>query len=631
MAPTFPAVGAGAPPSERIMPARVGRRLPWLSPEGQPGWARPMLLAVALVSAVLYTWRAGTYLELYYAAAVRSMSTNWHNFFFASLDPDGTVTLDKLPGAFWIQVLSVRAFGLHTWAIVLPQVIEGVISVLVLYRIVRRLCGPVAGVVASVGMAVSPATVALNRGNISDTLMVLLLLLAADAVVAGLKTGGWGGMLLAGMWVGLAFQAKMVEAWLVLPALGLVFFIAATGSSRQRLLRMTAMGIVAVLVSLTWMTAVTLTPASTRPYVDGSQNDSVFQQVFSYNGFGRLDQLSPDQLLTRSIDIKIPPPPPAGWNRLLAGGFGRDIGWLLPAVLVILVTGLAATWRKPRWDPIKASFILWGAWLLTFATIFSTGSSINSYYTAALSPPIAGLIAAGFTLAWRMRRSIRTRSVVATTVLVTIGYAAWLLPTHGTGLPGWILPLTIAAGAAVLAVILVSWWKPSISTLLPAGIVASVVAVLLVPAVASVSVATSSLGPFDTPFQPAAVTYGVRQFFDIVSATSKLIPTLEQARSGAPYLMATQTSALASAFIYVSGQEVLPIGGFTGTIPEPTLDTIKSMIRSGDFHLVLQSPSTTDPRLVWIARHCIPVPQPKGVGVPSAPRYAIYYCLRSSG
>ncbi|MGO9342805.1 MAG: ArnT family glycosyltransferase [Acidimicrobiales bacterium] len=616
--------------SSQGAPRRARALTFWVSPEDQPAWARPVLLGLAALAAVLFTWRAGTYLELYYAAAVRSMSLSWHNFFFAALDPAGTITLDKLPGAFWIQALFVRAFGVHTWAILFPQVLEGVMSVLVFYRIVRRLCGTVAAMTAAAIFTLSPATVSLNRGNISDTLMVLLLLLASAATIAGITSGRWRPMLLAGLWVGLAFQAKMIEAWLVLPALGIAYLIAAPGGRLQRLGRVVAMGAVTVLVSLSWMTVVSLTPASSRPYVDGSQNNSVFQQVFSYNGFGRLDQLSPDQLLTQSIGVRIPPPPPASWNRLLTGPFGRDIGWLLPAALIMLVVGLAVTWRNPRRDLARASFVIWGTWLITFATIFSISSSINSYYTAALSPPIAGLIASGAVLLWKMRDSIRARLAVAIVVASTVGYSVWLLPAYGTGRPGWLVPVMIAVGAAAVTAILLSSLKVAGAVLLPAGVSASIVAVLLVPTVASVSIASSRLGPFDTPFQSEAVTTGVRQFFDITSATSNLIPALERARQGAPFLMATQTSALASPFIYVSGQEVLPIGGFTGTIPEPSLSAMRTMIRAGDFHLVLQSPSTTDPRLVWIAHHCIPVPPPKGVGVPSAPSYAIYYCLRNS-
>ena len=163
----------------------------WRSPEDQPGWARPLLLVVVAVAALVRSWRAGPYLETYYAAAVRSMSMSWHNFFFASFDPAGTVTLDKLPGAFWIQALSVRLFGVHTWAIVLPQVVEGVLSVMVIYRIVRRLSGPAAGLVAAGVLALSPAAVALDRGNISDTLMILLLLLGANSVTTAITARRW--------------------------------------------------------------------------------------------------------------------------------------------------------------------------------------------------------------------------------------------------------------------------------------------------------------------------------------------------------------------------------------------------------------------------------------------------------
>src|SRR3984885_2424175 len=156
---------------------RTGRwprvRAWWRSPEDQPRWARPALLALTVLAGFLYAWNATGNLEIYYAAAVRSMSMSWHDFVFASFDPAGTISLDKLPGAFWVQALSVRVFGLHAWALVAPQVVEGMASILVLYRIVRRLAGPLAGIVAALVLVLSPATVALDRGNISDTLMLL--------------------------------------------------------------------------------------------------------------------------------------------------------------------------------------------------------------------------------------------------------------------------------------------------------------------------------------------------------------------------------------------------------------------------------------------------------------------------
>ena len=170
-----------------------------------------LLGLVLVVAAFAYGWRAQSVpLEPYYAAAVRSMATSWHDFVFGAFDPAGTVTLDKLPGAFWLQALSVRAFGVNTLAMVVPQVVEGVLAVLVLYRVVRRLAGPGAGLIAAAVLAVSPAAVALDRGNISDSLMILLVLLAAEAVCGALADGRWRRLVLAGIWVGLAFQAKML-------------------------------------------------------------------------------------------------------------------------------------------------------------------------------------------------------------------------------------------------------------------------------------------------------------------------------------------------------------------------------------------------------------------------------------
>ena len=187
------------------------------------------------------------------------------------------------------------------WAIVLAQVLEGVLTILVLYRAVRRLAGPGAGIVAAAVLATSPVTVALNRGNVADSLLILLLVLAADATSAALSESGTtrgdarsvGGppraLLIAGVWVGLAFQAKMLAAWLVLPALAAAYLLAAAPPRlRTRLAHVALAGAVTVVVSLSWMTVVSVVPAHERPYVDGTQNDSLFSQVFEYDGLSRL-------------------------------------------------------------------------------------------------------------------------------------------------------------------------------------------------------------------------------------------------------------------------------------------------------------------------------------------------------
>jgi 4-amino-4-deoxy-L-arabinose transferase-like glycosyltransferase len=298
--------------------------------------SRPVLLrrlalaAIAALAGLLYAWALGQgTLEYYYAAAVRSMSMSWRNFIFGAFDPAGTITLDKLPGAFWIQALSVRAFGFHPWAIVLPQAVEGVLTVLVLYHAVARLAGSAAGLIAALILAVSPATVALNRGNISDSLLILLLVLAADAVSGAITAGagnsrtlgaGIGGLVLAAVWVGLAFQTKMIEAWMVLPALGLAYLVCGPGSVGRRAGQLAVAGTLTALVSLSWMIAVSLVPAADRPYVDGSHDDSIFEQVFVYNGFGRFGDQTPQQLLATlarsgsspSTPVTVEVPVPAG-------------------------------------------------------------------------------------------------------------------------------------------------------------------------------------------------------------------------------------------------------------------------------------------------------------------------------
>ena len=216
------------------------------------------------------------------------MSESWHDFVFGAFDPAGTVTVDKLPGALWVQALSLRVFGFHIWALVLPQVVEGVLTVLVLYRAVRRLAGPAAGLAAAVVLAVTPVTVLLGRGNVSDSLLILLLVLAADATSAALLIGSLRQLLLAGVWVGLAFQAKMIQAWLALPALAAAYLLAAPAARlRTRCAHVALAGLVTAVVSLSWMTAVSLVPSEHRPYVDGSPNDSVYTQVFDYNGLGQ--------------------------------------------------------------------------------------------------------------------------------------------------------------------------------------------------------------------------------------------------------------------------------------------------------------------------------------------------------
>jgi 4-amino-4-deoxy-L-arabinose transferase-like glycosyltransferase len=576
---------------------------------------RAALGAIAGLAALSYAWAIDRDpLEPYYGAAVRSMSQNWHNFFFGAFDPAGTITLDKLPGAFWIQALSVRIFGVHVWAIVLPQVIEGVLTVFVLYRAVSRLAGPGAGLLAALILAASPATVALNRGNISDTLMTLLVVLAADATSSAIATGRQRTLILAAVWVGLAFQAKMVEAWLLLPAFGLTYLLYATVAKARRVRQLLVAGAVTAAVSLAWMVAVTLTPATSRPYVDGSHHNSLFEQVFVYNGFGRFGQQTPLQLLSnQSLGLGLVHTPPAAWNRLLHGDLGHDTAWLLPAALAVALWGL--------WTSRRPYFILWGTWLVTLGVVFSVTSTINAYYTAALSPAVAAILGGGVALLWTERDRAQHRRVgAAVVVAATVAYGAWLVPGTGTDVPGWLVPLAAAVGAASVALLGATVALRKHDRLLASALAAGTAACLLIPAVACAELVAGDRGAFDTPFQPTSETVSIDNLFVATPArVHTTIPQLIAGKRGARYLLATQTSAVASVFILASGQEAFPIGGFTGTIPSPTLAQLQRDIRQGTFHLVLAGASR-DPRLVWIAQHCQRLSS-------ASPQLHTYYCL----
>ncbi|TCK19896.1 glycosyltransferase family 39 protein [Pseudonocardia endophytica] len=566
-----------------------------------PRWPRRAALGLlTLIAGGLYGWGIGeTPLEPYYAAAVRTMAGSWRAFAFGAFDPAQTITLDKLPGAFWLQALSVRAFGFHPWALVLPQVLAGMATVPLLYRAVRRLAGPGAGLTAALVLAVTPAVVALDRGNISDTVMVLLLVAAADAMSGAIVRGGCGRVLLAGVWVGLAFQAKMVEAWIVLPALALPYLVAGPGRAGRRTLDVVLGGLVTAAVSLAWTTAVALVPGSSRPWVDGSTGNSPFEQVFVYNGLGRVGQQSPLQVLAgQGLSVGVASDP--GPLRLVFGVLGITTGWILPLAVLIAVAGVVARRREPRTDPVRAAVLLWGTWLVLFAVAFSVLSTVNPYYTAALGPPAAALVGIGLVQAWAHRHSVRLRIAVAVLVLLTAAHAALL--SLAPGAPRGLSAAVLVVG--VVAVVLVAVARRTAGRTAAAGFALAVVAVLLAPAVASATVVARDEGALDVPFEPARATTAIRGLFvrtpEQVAGT---LPVLEQVRAGAPDLMAVQSSAVASVFAEQADEEVLPIGGFTGTGPTPSLDELRADVAAGRFHLVLAFPSH-DPRIVWVATHC---------------------------
>jgi 4-amino-4-deoxy-L-arabinose transferase-like glycosyltransferase len=469
-------------------------------------------------------------------------------------------------------------------------------------------------------LAVTPITVLLSRGNVSDSLLILLLVLAADATSAALLTGSLRQLLFAGVWVGLAFQAKMIQAWLVLPALSAAYLLAAPAARlRTRCAHVALAGLVTAVVSLSWMTAVSLVPSQDRPYVDGSPNDSVYTQVFDYNGLGRLTGNWPKiagppsplvvaakesgQLLTaETIGIK------ASWHRLLAGPFAADSGWLLPAAVAGALGVLISRRRQGRRDPLRAAVVLWGGWWLVLAVFFSVGTYLNSYYVAALVPAVAALCGTGIAGCGPGPWPARVRLIVAATVLGCVGYGAYLMSGTASGpVVLTVVALVMAAAAAAQLLLPASGKGGHLTAVAFAG-----AAVLLLPAAASVSCVIRGLGPFDTPFESSKTAHNNQALAAVAPALTRAVQRLELQTPPGDALFGTDTSGLAENDILYSGREVLPIGGYLGNVPAPTLATLQADISRGYVRgfVLPVSPPGPDLRVRWLESHCTRQPQP---------------------
>jgi 4-amino-4-deoxy-L-arabinose transferase-like glycosyltransferase len=563
------------------------------------------------MAGLAYVWGInGAALEVYYGAAARSMSMSWHNFFFGAFDPAGTMSIDKLPGSIWPQALLQRIVGFHVWAVVLPQAIEGVITILVLYRAVRRLAGPLAGITAAAVLATSPVTVALNRGNVADSLLILLLVLAADATSSALLSGRLRTLLLAGVWVGLAFQAKMLAAWLILPALAAAYLMAAPAGLRVRVTHLALAGLVTVAVSLSWMTAVSLVPSYERPYVDGTQNDSIFSQTFTYNGTARLERRNvyagaghPAAFLVRLSEQNASPTHriKPSWHRLLDGLFGRDDGWLLPAALIAAACVLIARRRANRRDPLNAAVVMWGVWLLVLAAFFSVGGYPNSYYVAALSPAIGALCGVGAALAAQAIDGTRVRVVLAMAMLFSVAYGTYLLK-GGTGVPGWLIPVASVVAVAGAVGLLAARRAAALHS--PASRIAlALLCTLLLPGVASTLMVVRGLGPFAAPYEPASATISRAAARRSRVRSAQAIEQLN-VRYDAPIPLAVDSSILAAPFILATGEEIIPIGGYQGGAPAPQLRDLQHRIAAGEVRAFIVPVVSGDPRVEWITTHC---------------------------
>jgi 4-amino-4-deoxy-L-arabinose transferase-like glycosyltransferase len=433
-----------------------------------PVWARPALLALLAATALLYL--AGLsrngWANDFYAAAVQAGATSWKAFLFGSFDSANFITVDKTPASLWVMDLSVRVFGLNYWSLLVPQALEGVATVGVLYTTVRRWFGAPAALIAGAVMALTPVATLMFRYNNPDSLLVLVMVLAAYATTRALESGKTRWLALTGALLGLGFLTKMLQAFLVLPVFALAYLVAGPPRLGKRIWQLLAAGAALLAAAGWWVALVMLTPAAGRPYIGGSTDNSILQLTFGYNGFGRLDGNE-----VGSVGFGNGTGPqfggPASLSRLFGAEMGGQVSWLIPAALVALAALLWLSRRSPRTDRTRSAAILWGGWLVLTGLVFSYMSGIiHPYYTVALAPAVGALTGIGAAALWRDRRTVFARVAMVAMLAVTAGWA-WVLLGRSPGWYPWLRVAILAAALGAAAAILAP--RRSLATLAGAG------------------------------------------------------------------------------------------------------------------------------------------------------------------
>jgi len=592
------------------------------APVTDPSWARPALVALLVGTAALYLWGLGSsgWANAFYSAAVQAGSESWKAFFFGSSDAANAITVDKTPLSLWPMTLSVRMFGMSSWSILVPQALLGVATVALVQRTVRRTTGSaVAGLIAGAVMALTPVAVLMFRFNNPDAMLVLLLTGAGVATLRAIEESRdeesgrplrW--LVLGGSLVGLAFLTKMLQAFLVLPALALVYLICAHTPIGRRIAHLLAAFAAIVVAGGWWIAAVQFWPREDRPYIGGSQSNSILELTLGYNGLGRLNGEQ-----AGSVSVTGTPSPGhwggTGFLRLFYGSIGGQIAWLLPASLILAA---GAFWFARRERQLRAGLLLWTATLLVTGLTFSFMAGIfHAYYTIALAPAVAALVGIGSTTLWRYRDQRAARAVMASAALVTAALAVFLLRRSPDFLV-WLQPLVVVAGlvaaAGLLRVHLLTRRRSAaIAAIAMFTALAGPTAYAMDTAGTPHTGAIPSAGPSRSagtsyayeaatppppplrPGGPGLPLTGLRSD-DLAqriggllnaSTSSPAINTLLRTNAADhTWGAAAVGSNVASGYQLAAGTPVMAIGGFNGSDPFPSLAQFKTLVADGEIH-----------------------------------------------
>ncbi|GAA2371211.1 glycosyltransferase family 39 protein [Dactylosporangium salmoneum] len=571
-----------------------------------PIWARPALTVLLVVAALLYGWGLGAsgWANSFYSAAAQAGSISWKAWFFGSFDAANFITVDKTPGALWVSGLSVRLFGLNPWSILLPQALEGVATVALLYAVVRRWFGPGAALLSGAVLATTPVATLMYRYNNPDALLMLTLVAGAYAIVRAVEDARTGWLVLAGACVGLGFLTKMLQALLVLPAFALTYLVFAPAPVGRRV-RQVLLGGAALVASAGWWVAIVeLTPARHRPYVGGSTDDNVLQLALGYNGFGRLTGNEIAGFDGRRFGFGFDPP---GWGRMFDAATGGQIAWLLPAALLLCLAGFALAGRSAaapaqagRW---RAAYALWGGWLVTTALILSLMHGIfHPYYTLALAPAVAALVGMGAHTLWRLRSDRAGANLLAAVVAGTAVWSCLLLDRSAAFHP-WLRAVVAVTG--LLAAAALAWSaRPARRDRRPAALLAplaaatALAAVLAGPVAYSLqTVAAPRSGPLVSagPAMPGARAgraggMDMARLFVNRAPDPRVRALLAQNAGAYTWVVATVGSRGAASYQLATGWPAMAVGGFSGTDPTPTLAQFQRDVAAKRIHYFIGDP-----------------------------------------
>jgi 4-amino-4-deoxy-L-arabinose transferase-like glycosyltransferase len=575
-------------------------------------------------TAVMYLWNVTVngMGNQFYAASTQAGSKNWEALLFGSLDSGNFITVDKPPVSQWVMGLSGQIFGFSSASMMIPQALMAVASVTLLYAAVTRVSGRGAGLLAGATLALTPVAALMFRFNNPDAVMVLLMMAGAYCTIRALERASATWIALAGVALGFAFLAKMLEGLMVLPALGIAYLIAAPTPLRTRLLHLLG-AMAALIASSGWYVLVTLLwPASSRPYLAGSTDNNFMNLVLGYNGFARVlgrnhggaagpAQDAPGVLGGQAAAARAASGGGGGFggqtqglSRLFSGEFGFEIAWLIPAALLAMVLVIVSRGRAPRTDLVRASAIVFGGWMVIDGLVLSYMSgTIHPYYCLSLVPAIAGMFAIGVHEMWAKRSSWFGRSGLAAIILTSGIWTFWILGRNGSWFPE--LRWTILALTVVSAVGLSTSWagsKRRISTVaLAVGLIAALGGTGAY-AVATIGQPHTGGSPTVGPAgAPAAGPAGGRgafgrggmggQSLDNAQLDSMLKAT------NTTWSAAINNSSSAAALELTTNTSVMALGGFSGTDPAPTLSQFIGYVTNHQVtYYILQNDNNTNPR-----------------------------------